>query len=76
MSQILITITNPWTGTLVERDITDLSERQLAQWAELMDDELREQLCSELAPCSPVEFLAAYVDRVGPDVAGRLILGS
>jgi serine/threonine-protein kinase RIO1 len=71
-----ITITNPWTGALVERDITNLSEWELAQWVELMDDELCEQLSRELAPCTAAEFVTAYVDHAGPDAAGRIILGS
>lgn len=30
---------------------------------ELMDDELREELHSELAPCTDTEFLEAYMAR-------------
>ena len=30
------------------------------QAVELMDDELREELCMELAPCSEQEFFTAY----------------
>ena len=29
---------------------------------ETMDDDLREELCNDLAPCSMGEFLRAYVD--------------
>lgn len=29
---------------------------------ELMDDEIREQLHSELAPCTDLEFLEAYME--------------
>lgn len=71
-----ITITNPWTGAVVEHDISDLTKRQLDAYAELMADDIREQLHSELAPCTPAEFLAAYVDRVGPEAVGSIILGS
>ena len=70
-----ITITNPWTGTLVERDISDLSTHQFDSWVALMDDDVYEQIYMEMVPCTPAEFLAAYVDRVGADAAGRIILG-
>lgn len=71
-----IRITNPWSNVTVDHDITDLTQSKLDAYAALMDDELREELHSEFAPCSPAEFLAAWVDRVGPDEAGRVILGS
>lgn len=29
----------------------------------MMDDEIREELHSELAPCSEVEFLETYMER-------------
>ena len=29
----------------------------------LMDDEIREQIHAEMAPCSPVEFLTEYMKR-------------
>ena len=76
MSKTYVTITNPWTGALVGRDISDLSTHQLDSWVALMDDDVCEQIANEMAPCTPAEFVAAYVDRVGPDAAGRIILGS
>lgn len=30
---------------------------------ELMDDEIREDVHKELAPCTDLEFLAAYMER-------------
>ena len=76
MSNITISVTNPFSGAYVTRDITHLSQDALDAYAQLMDDELREALHSRLAPCSPAEFLAAWVDEVGPDEAGRVVLGS
>ena len=30
---------------------------------ELMDDEIREEVHDELAPCTDLEFLAAYIEK-------------
>ena len=71
---MIITLTNPWSGALVERYIADLTHEQLDAYP------LNEQICARLharlAPCSPAEFLAAYTATVGPVEAGRVILGS
>lgn len=45
----------------MSNEYTNLSETQLAAIAELMDDEIRERLHSELSPCAPGEFLTAYL---------------
>jgi hypothetical protein len=71
-----IQIINPWSGAVVNHDITGLTEAQLDAYAQVMDDEIREALHSSLAPCKPEEFLAAYVERVGPEEGGRIVLGS
>jgi hypothetical protein len=42
--------------------MTEGNKIDLETLAELMDDDIREQLHSELAPCSPEEFLEAYSD--------------
>lgn len=34
-----------------------------AEAVELMDDNIREELSSEMAPCSDLEFLEAYMKR-------------
>ena len=73
---IIIAVVNPVSGVIVDRDITALTQRQLDAYAQLMDGDIRERLHDRLAPCSPAEFLAAYVAEVGPDAAGALILGS
>ncbi|TCP06549.1 hypothetical protein [Caldimonas thermodepolymerans] len=74
--KVVITVTNPATGQLVEVDITTLTDEELDAYALLMDDDIREDLHSAREWESPAKFLAAYVSRVGPDDAGRIILGS
>lgn len=69
-----ICIANPWNNNICESDITDLSQEELDQYAMLMDDEVREELCAEMSPCSAGEFLAAWANKVGPYVAGSVIL--
>lgn len=73
---IVVELVNPFSGTRVQHDITALTSEQMDAYAELMPDEIREEIHSQVAPCEPSEFLAAYVDRVGAEEAGRLILGS
>jgi hypothetical protein len=74
--KVVITVTNPVTGQLVEMDVTTLTDDELDAYAQLMDDDIIEDLHSARDWESPAQFLAAYVDRVGPDAAGRIILGS
>lgn len=71
---IIITLVNPWSGVTVERDITDLTQDQLDAYP--LDEDACESLHRRLAPCAPATFLAAYVEEVGPEAAGRVILGS
>lgn len=74
MSQTTITIVNPWTGAYGERDISDITQEQIDAYALLLDDDTLSAL--EGAGDTPAAWLAAYVDRVGPVEAGRVILGS
>lgn len=69
-----ITIINPFSGTIVERDITGLTQRALDAYANIIDDATLHAL--EHAAETPEEWLAAYVDHVGPEQAGIVILGS
>ncbi len=71
---ITVTMINPWSGAVVERDITDLSKDELDAYP--LDEDACKSLHRRLAQCTPAEFLAAYVDAVGPKAAGRVILGS
>ena len=72
----IITLQNPWSGAIIDMDITGLDERTLLSYLKVADEEICEKLNRDLAPCLPEEFLAAYVDRVGMETAGRVILGS
>lgn len=77
MAKITIHIANPWTGAWAERDITDLTQTQLDGYAGLMSDEDINAVWDQLGPtASAAAFLAAWVERVGPEEAGRVILGS
>jgi hypothetical protein len=71
-----ITIANPWTGAIVERDITGLTQHQLDAYAVVMDSEACEAVARELAPCSPEAFLARYTEIVGAQAAGVVVIGS
>ena len=50
--------------TIHGRKITDEDMRNIAGY---MDDEIREELHGQLAPCEPEEFLKAYIER-DPDI--------
>jgi hypothetical protein len=71
---IVIELVNPWTGALVEMDITEITQVQLDAYP--LDEDICNELANKMAPCSPAEFLQAYVDRVGPEEAGIVIIGS
>lgn len=71
-----IHVTNPFGGAWVAFDRAAITQDQLDAWAPMMGDELREELHSALAPCTPGDFVAAWVDRVGPDEAGRVMVGA
>jgi hypothetical protein len=70
MSTITIDVIHPWTEATIPLDISALSWEQLDEYAVMMDDELCERLRSELSPCTPAEFLRAWVAEVGPEEAG------
>lgn len=69
-------IINPFSGSMINFDISTVNQRQLDTYAQLMDDDLRDKLHQELAPCTPGEFLEAWGAIVGPEEAGRVIFGS
>lgn len=69
-----VTLINPFSGATVKRNITGLS--QLALDALPLDEDVCSLLARRIAPCSPEEFLAAYVDEVGSEAAGIVIIGS
>lgn len=65
-------VENPWTHETMVIYASEVIESRLAAMAALMDEEIRERLHNEIAPCSPGEFFAAYADIVGPKQAGIL----
>lgn len=64
-------VVNPWTSAWVAIDPEEVTSERLEALAVLMEDELREELHREYMD-DPWGFWAAYVDRVGPEEAGRL----
>lgn len=74
LRRVTITLVNPWSRAVVERDITDLTQNQLDAYP--LDEDVCAELAAAIAPCTPAQFLEAYVDRVGPEAAGVLIIGS
>lgn len=66
---IVITLINPWSKAGVNYDVTDITDRDMGGW---MLDEDNYPIGSYN---TPGEWLAAYVDIVGSEVAGNQILG-
>lgn len=66
-----IYVANPWTGAWVAIDPADVTPERLEAMAPLMEDDIREELHREFMD-DPRGFWAAYVDRVGPDEAGKI----
>lgn len=46
--------------TIYGRNITEADMEAIAVY---LDDEIREEVHNELAPCTPEEFLAAYLEK-------------
>ena len=69
----LITIQHPVTGTLHVKDVTELSPRELDFLAAKIDGVTLGKLLFKQG--TPGEWLAAYVDLVGPVEAGKVIFG-
>ena len=70
MTASTITLINPFSGATVERDTSDISAQAVAA---LLDDAT---LAALEGAETDAEWIAAYVDRVGMEEAGRVILGS
>lgn len=45
----------------MQNDYPTLTQRELDCVAVSMDDDIREQIHSDIAPCEPGEFLTAYL---------------
>ena len=69
-----IVIKHPWSGEMVERDISGLTPAELETYP--LDEGICDEIARAIAPCLPEEFLAAYVKRVGAITAGVVILGA
>lgn len=73
-------IVNPWTGAEVEFDCSEVTKDQVTHYANLMSEEEIERVNDRLEEIdewdSASEALAAWIDIVGPDRAGHVILGS
>ena len=69
-----IVIKHPWSGAMVERDISGLTPAELEAYP--LDEGICDEIARAIAPCLPEEFLAAYVERVGAITAGVMILGA
>lgn len=63
-----IPVRNPVTGLTTWIDPERVTQGKLD--AMPLDNEVRELVHSEMAPCSPAEFFRAYAERVGTDEAG------
>jgi hypothetical protein len=69
-----IVIKHPWSGEMVERDISGLTPAELEAYP--LDEGICDEIARAIAPCLPEEFLFAYVERVGAVTAGVMILGA
>src|SRR5690606_7166590 len=66
-----IGVINPWTQTWVYINRSEVTAERLEAMAQLMEDDIREELHQE-CPNDPAEFFARYVERVGPERAGEV----
>ena len=66
-----ISVINPWTGEWKHIDRSEITAERLEAMAQLMEDDIREELHRE-CPDDPAEFFARYVERVGPERAGEV----
>src|SRR5437879_9598811 len=69
-----IVVKNPWSGEMVERDISGLTPAELESYP--LDEGICDEIARAIAPCLPEEFLAAYVKRVGAITASIVIFGA
>ena len=71
-----ITLVNPWSGAVVERDAADIDSQMIAM---LLDDETLfkiETLFTANGIETDAAWIMAYVETVGVTEASRVILGS
>ena len=66
---MMISLDNGHTYLTAGEAIPEILNRNL--WdvvANAMDDDVRESVHNDVAPCSEVEFLAAYLERAAEDL--------
>lgn len=66
-----ISVINPWTGVWRHIDRSEITAERLEAMAQLMEDDIREELHRE-CPNDPAEFFARYAERVGAERAGEV----
>lgn len=74
IDRIVVDLVNPWSGSLVSRDITGLTQAALDAYP--LDEDVCRAIAERDPTMAPAEFLAAYVAAVGPGAAGVVIIGS
>lgn len=75
--RITVDLINPWSGACVTRDISGLSQSELDAYTNIMaEDEVEEINYAMEFNCRPAEWLKAWVEKVGSERAGTIILGS
>jgi hypothetical protein len=67
-----IQLQNPWSGTWKTVTNDDLDDEKWEQMAAWMDDEIRERVSDELAPCSKIKFLCRYADYAGIEATSSI----
>ena len=66
-----IGVINPWTQTWVHINRSEVTAERLEAMAVFLPDDIREELHRKWMD-DPWSFWAAYVERVGPEEAGKL----
>ena len=67
----MISLDNGNTWLTAEEAMPEIQERGLWEAVvAMMDDEVRESVARDLAPCTKEDFLAEYLDRGGEIVIG------
>jgi len=64
-----ISLDNGHSYTTAEEAIQEILDRNL--WdaiVNMMDDEIRESVADDIAPCTEAEFIAEYLNRANDDI--------
>ena len=60
---------------IINKDVTNTTQEDLDGYSVLMDTQVCDDLHKRLSHCTPGEFLAEWVEVVGPNKAGQIIWG-